>query len=220
MMRRRCEGFAVEKLLGPIVVHPVFPRLVAGDDGVLRLARVWRGVLRGRVVTTADVPALGATPQVQPPPTGPLALDTARSARWDRRVDSLLCHHVQPLLGSALRDPSFRDEDHGDLVDRKRRSTMWWMLLTPSRDATGPARPGPARAVGRRTPADHRTRGETRQRVRRHQAPGPPSGAAVSSGTRVDAAPTPTCMVPTSAPQGSAPSTAFALVVTVTEIPG
>ena len=46
------------------------------------------GVLRRRGVAAADVPALGAPAQVQPPPAGGVALHAAGPARRHRRVDA------------------------------------------------------------------------------------------------------------------------------------
>jgi hypothetical protein len=62
MMLRWSEGRTVVELFGAVVPEPVFARFEAADQGVTGIGRVVAGVLGGRGVATADVPALGAAP--------------------------------------------------------------------------------------------------------------------------------------------------------------
>src|SRR4051812_20085645 len=55
---------------------------------MLRLPCMRAGVLGRRGVAAADMAALRASAQVEPPPAGCVALDAPRSARRDRRVDT------------------------------------------------------------------------------------------------------------------------------------
>src|SRR5215467_15695365 len=90
----------VEVLLqvGP---EPALPRLEAADHRVAGFLGVRGGVLRRRGVAAADVPALGAAAQVQPPAARRLALGAAGAARRDGRVDAcdLYCHEFSKFSG-------------------------------------------------------------------------------------------------------------------------
>src|SRR4051812_4552410 len=83
---------AVVRLVVAVVPEPVLPRLEAGDQRVTGLLPVRGGVLGGRGVAAADVPALGAPSQVEPPPPGVETLHTAGTRRCDGRVDPLGAH--------------------------------------------------------------------------------------------------------------------------------
>jgi hypothetical protein len=73
---------------------------IGGDLSVQML----RGVLAGRTIATADVPAFRATPQMQPPPASREAVRTALAARRHIRVDSVaIGFHRRFLLALALR---------------------------------------------------------------------------------------------------------------------
>jgi hypothetical protein len=70
-------------LLGASVVpEPVLPRLKTGSHGVTTLTSMFRGVLIGGAVATADMPALCTASQVQPPTIRRKAFDTAGAARF------------------------------------------------------------------------------------------------------------------------------------------
>jgi hypothetical protein len=58
---------AFEVLVALVVVEPVLARLEAMDDGVLLRRRMLARVLRGGLVAAADVTALPAAAQVEPP---------------------------------------------------------------------------------------------------------------------------------------------------------
>src|SRR4051794_35199362 len=96
--RRRLVGRAVLRVgqpgavvvvLGRVVPEPVLAGLEALDDGMTGLGRVLGRVLHRGRVAAADVPALRAAPQVDPPALRRLALHatgTARRYPWiDRR---------------------------------------------------------------------------------------------------------------------------------------
>jgi hypothetical protein len=85
----RRERRSVEVLPAPVVVEPLFARLVARDDGMARRPSVLRSVLRRRVVAAADMPALGTSPKVEPPAAGSLTLRTTRSTRGHCRIDRI-----------------------------------------------------------------------------------------------------------------------------------
>ena len=74
---RRSKDRAVGVLLRGVVPEPILTRLEAGYDGVARRLCVSRSVLRGRAVAAADVTALSAAPQVEPPAAGRQALHAA-----------------------------------------------------------------------------------------------------------------------------------------------
>src|SRR5258706_10492950 len=83
--RRRQPG-AVERLSGCIVPEPVLTRLEACYDKVASLAKVRSGVLVWRRIATADVPAFGAAPQMEPLLANSKTLDTSCSTRNGVRV--------------------------------------------------------------------------------------------------------------------------------------
>ena len=88
MMLGRGEPWtALEYLPVSVVVVPALARLEAGDNGVAGRVRMGGGVLRRGSVAAADVPALRAPAQVEPPAAGFLALATTRSARRRVRID-------------------------------------------------------------------------------------------------------------------------------------
>ena len=85
-----------------VVVKPILTRLEAGNDRMAARSGMLRGVLRRRAVTTADVTALRAAPQVQPPPARGQAFHATISARFRRRVDTAavrgwIFHHTAPF---------------------------------------------------------------------------------------------------------------------------
>jgi hypothetical protein len=61
------EWRTVVELFGAVVPEPVLAGFEAADQGVTGIGRVVAGVLRGGGVATADVPALGAAPEMKPP---------------------------------------------------------------------------------------------------------------------------------------------------------
>jgi hypothetical protein len=100
MMRRRGEGRPTDEFFGPIVIEPVFPGLKAGDDRVACLAGVLCRVLGGRGVTASDVPAVGATTQVEPPASRSFTLHTPAAAGLDGCVD----HRIRHIVSSGVMD--------------------------------------------------------------------------------------------------------------------
>jgi hypothetical protein len=87
MLRWRQLG-AFPVLVLVVVVEPVFMRLEAVDEGVVLGPRMLGGVLRGRLIAAADVPAMDASAQVEPPAVGSReAFDAAGPAGRDGRVD-------------------------------------------------------------------------------------------------------------------------------------
>lgn len=83
-----------------VVVEPILTRLKAGNHRMAGLMKVLSRVLARRSIATADVPAFGATPQVQPPSAACQALDTAISSGRYIRVDApnvpVLLFHRRP----------------------------------------------------------------------------------------------------------------------------
>ena len=70
---------AFEHLLILVVEEPVLPRFEARNHRMSRGGRVFRGVLAGRTVATADVTTLGASAEVKPPTARAQTLNTTVS---------------------------------------------------------------------------------------------------------------------------------------------
>src|SRR5690242_17088993 len=91
---RAGAGFA-----GVVVPEPVLTRLETLHDWVAGGLPVRGGVLRWRGVAAADVSALGAAAQVNPPPADGVALDAAGPAGRHRRIYAwYLSHLCTPCL--------------------------------------------------------------------------------------------------------------------------
>src|SRR5262252_5729396 len=75
--------------------EPVFAWLEALDQRMPGRGRVRAGVLRWRSVTAANVAALRAAAQMEPPSPAGVALGTPGSAGRSRNVDALLCCHLR-----------------------------------------------------------------------------------------------------------------------------
>src|SRR5215218_4710167 len=86
--RRGHERRALQVVLVDVVPEPVLTRLEAAHHRMPGLRGVGPGVLGRRGVAAADVPALRAAAQVEPPPAGLLALDAAGPARPSGGVDA------------------------------------------------------------------------------------------------------------------------------------
>jgi len=78
---RRSQRGPLEELLRLVVPEPVLARLVALDDRVSASSGVATCMLRWGRVATADVAAVRAAAQVEPPAAGREAFDAARPAR-------------------------------------------------------------------------------------------------------------------------------------------
>jgi len=89
MPPRLDEFLAGNRSFIPIVVKPSLPRFEAGRNGMSRGMEMLRGMLTGRTIATADVPAFRATPQMKPPSACNEALDAALAARRYIRIDSM-----------------------------------------------------------------------------------------------------------------------------------
>jgi hypothetical protein len=83
VMERRSQARTVEKPLGSVVPEPGLVRLETTDDRMAHRGGMTAPVLRRGLVATADVSALRAATQMQPPPgSSPgLALHATRPAR-------------------------------------------------------------------------------------------------------------------------------------------
>src|SRR3954470_3931841 len=92
---RRGQGRAVEVPLGGEVPEPALTGLEAAHDRVAGGRRVLPRVLTGGGVAAADVPALGAAAEVEPPAAAVLAVRAPRAAGRRRRIDTwhLTCWH-------------------------------------------------------------------------------------------------------------------------------
>ena len=84
------ELLAGEHFASPIVVKPGLSRFKAGRNWMARGMEMFRGVLTGRTVATADMPAFTATPQMQPPSACCKALGAALAARRHIWIDSMV----------------------------------------------------------------------------------------------------------------------------------
>lgn len=98
VMERGSQLRALEVLVAHVVVEPLLTGLEAVDDGMLPRRRMLARVLRGGLVAAADVAALDPSAQMEPPAVGGReALDAARSAGRDGRVDRVLVRHRFPF---------------------------------------------------------------------------------------------------------------------------
>src|SRR4051794_33943657 len=85
---RRREWWTVDVPFGGEVPEPALPGLEAAHDRMPGLRRVPPGVLAGRGVAAADVPALRAAAQVEPPAAAVLAVRASGAAGRRRRIDT------------------------------------------------------------------------------------------------------------------------------------
>lgn len=95
MPARRLQLYSRYHGLDPVVVEPLLAQFKAGNNRVPAFVRVRSGMAARRTVTTANVTALCASPQMKPPAAGLQAFHAAISARLGRRLD--------PLVGRAVR---------------------------------------------------------------------------------------------------------------------
>jgi hypothetical protein len=79
--RRGRESGAIERFSRPVIPEPVLSGLKARDDEVAGLSEVRGRMLVRRRIAAADVAALGAAPQVEPPLSGGKTFDTSRPGR-------------------------------------------------------------------------------------------------------------------------------------------
>lgn len=103
------------------VPEPGLAGFETADDGMAGALRMRRGVLGGRVVATADVPALRTAAQMEPPAAGGVAVPAPRTARRDTRIDS---------GGQAHEDSS------GVSVSATVRGRRTWKRVSPGTDST------------------------------------------------------------------------------------
>jgi hypothetical protein len=93
------QGRTVQDLFPRVVPEPVLARLVTLDDGVPHRGRMVARVLGRRGVAAADVTAMRATAEVEPPTTCCEALDAPRAAGSPRGIDrNLVGHRSRPFL--------------------------------------------------------------------------------------------------------------------------
>src|SRR6266571_1578305 len=97
MVLWRRELGALVGFLGVVAVEPVLTWLEAADERVPGGRGVGGGVLHGRGVAAANVPALRAPAQVHPPAARGLALDAPGAARRHRGVDARYLRHLALL---------------------------------------------------------------------------------------------------------------------------
>lgn len=88
MPPRLPELLARDHLSSPIVVKPSLSRFKTCGNRMSRSVKMLGGMLTGRTVAAADVPAFSATPQMKPPPACCEALNAALAARGHIRIDS------------------------------------------------------------------------------------------------------------------------------------
>ena len=92
------EPFARHHFASPIVVEPGFSGLEACRDRMPCRVKMLRGMLAGRTVAAADVPAFCAAPEMQPPSSGSEALCATIAARRHIGVDSMMISFHGPVL--------------------------------------------------------------------------------------------------------------------------
>src|SRR5689334_24196813 len=93
VMLRRRQPRPLVVVVGVVVPIPVLARLEALHERMTGVLGVLGGVLGRRLITAADVPALGTAPEMEPPAVGGQALDAASAARRHRGVDgTCVCH--------------------------------------------------------------------------------------------------------------------------------
>jgi hypothetical protein len=80
---------AGEELLRTIVVKPPLTRFETRDYRVTRSGLVFRCMLIWRTITASDVPAFGASAEMEPPSAQSQAFDATCSARLDCWVDTI-----------------------------------------------------------------------------------------------------------------------------------
>lgn len=76
------------ELFTPVVVKPRFARLEAGDDPMARGLKVPCRVLAQRLIAAADVAALRAAAQMEPPAILCETLDAARAGGRNAWIDA------------------------------------------------------------------------------------------------------------------------------------
>src|ERR1700722_20701118 len=91
------------ELLASIVIKPRFARFEAGDNRMAGRAEVPGSVFAQRLVATADVTALGAAAQVEPPVIFGEALDAARTGGRNTRIDAFYLFAHAACSSIALR---------------------------------------------------------------------------------------------------------------------
>jgi hypothetical protein len=96
---RRSKDRAVGVLLRGVVPEPVLVRLEASDDGMPSFGRVSAGVLGRRRIAAADVPAVSAAPQVEPP----AGSGCARRIRHSARLTFLAHRGPLPATSACIR---------------------------------------------------------------------------------------------------------------------
>src|SRR5215813_11498043 len=114
------------ELVRRIAPEPGLPRLEAADDRVPGGRRVRARVLRRRGVAAADVPALGAPPQVEPPAAARLALGAAGPGGRREGVDPGGGGHA-----GSLRSAGASRSVSGGLIGRHT-----WNRVLPGSDST------------------------------------------------------------------------------------
>jgi hypothetical protein len=80
------------ELLSAEVPEPVLSGLEASNYRVTRALGMTAGVLTGGRIAAADMAALGAAAQVEPPTVGRQTFDTARPARRHRWINLIIWH--------------------------------------------------------------------------------------------------------------------------------
>ena len=95
VMLGRGERRTLAHLVRLVVVVPALAGFEACDDPMTRPPGVSTGMLCGRGIATSDVAAVGTAPQMEPPPTGGKALNTAITAGRHARVDQGASHRQQ-----------------------------------------------------------------------------------------------------------------------------
>src|SRR5919197_3847847 len=117
-----------------VVPEPGLARLEALHDRMTRLGRVLAGVLHRGRVAAADVAALGAAAQVEPPAAGGFAFEAAGAARRHGRVDAGTGHDDSSTSRSGSRTRN-RVSPGADSTDR----SPWCLLTTMRHEMSRPS---------------------------------------------------------------------------------
>jgi hypothetical protein len=103
VMVRRREDRTLEILLGGVIPEPLLIGLERLDDRMAFGAGMAAGVLRWGRVAAADMAAMRASAEMEPPATGREAFDAAGTARRDGGIDVERVRHWIILLRITVR---------------------------------------------------------------------------------------------------------------------
>jgi hypothetical protein len=106
VVMRRCEDGTLEELFLHVIPEPILAGFEALGDRMALSGGMSAGMLRRRRVATADVPAFGAAPEMEPPAIGGEAFHAPCAARRRVEIDVVHIRH-RPIVrdGATVRPP-------------------------------------------------------------------------------------------------------------------